>query len=412
MPDLEGLANFVQAYRGSRGLSPIFVGRRAELGLVEQICEAELVNRLARTGSANGILCFTGAPGTGKTAFIESVGGSWAQPRIDVEGYGERLKKICAKTLGSGNDAIPIVVQASQEDLASTEALMKLCARHASPLASHKEGEVADLIAEMAGGRVETAMNALGGLALARQPVVLLLVDEAQDSENGGERKFVYSRLHRAKYPFPIIPIFVGLPDTPDVLKNVGVSRLGRGMHQILGLLSREECSDAIDMLLDRYDIAIAPEDRQAWRDLAMDGSDCFPVHLHSILLSMARVALDHEGRLDSNLVAAVWTPIPEEKESYYAKRRDNFSSNPREVFVAATVVDSLVTEGSHPVTTAEQGLAAMGRDGEDPVELVTRMIHNGFIERDHRGQYGIALEPFSDWLRAQNGFAVEGAEG
>lgn len=414
MADLDGLRRFVRDTRGARGESPFFVGRQAELDFVEEVCLSELSRRARGRGAVNGIALFTGCPGVGKTALLRRAGGLVHGLDMDDDGAPETerrqpslLEKAARKVLGKDYRIPPLVVETHPGHLTTMESLLRLCAREARPLADRLPDGARAVIDHAARGKAADALAAVDALALSQRPLVLLLVDEAQNSTQAN--RDLYSDLHLGYCPLPVVPVFAGLSDSEDALAAAGVSRIGDEMHISLGLLHPADCEGAMDAMFDRYGVAPDPEARRPWLDFAAEASSRFPEHLHRVLVATAKAMVARDGRLDGETLGDAAALAAEAKRQYYAARSKGFTDEEREV--AAAVVTGLAERGgSTPARLAGPLLEQMAketRQTQAPVDadgFVRRMLHSGLLQKDETGRYGVPIPSFGTWLQETYG--------
>lgn len=394
MTDLAGLRKFLDESGKARGHSPFFVGRKPEIAFVEQVVSSEKGLRESR--DTNGINLFSGPPGAGKTNLLQVVA--------------ERA------TEGKGPLAAPLVVYTTPETLTSLESLLALCAESALML-SQKHGNLGRF-AEGAGkvllnyltlGKAEETLRHIRQVSLAMRPVVLLTVDEAQNSTEAN--KGVYTALNQGNFPIPAAAVFAGLSNTELALEKAGISRLGEDRHIRMPPLAAEDCREAMAKFLDRYEIGT--ERRESWLDLAETRSDFFPRHLHSVLLATARTAIGEKGgTLTEDSLRSAEVETAKDRSRFYKRRSSALS--PAELWLAAKVVaevegreaglpfviGSILRQESHLENEEIRELAAT----LDHEKFAESLIRKGMLQKREDNTYEAPIPSFSTWLAQDYG--------
>lgn len=129
---------------------------------------------------------------------------------------------------------------------------------------------------------------------------LVLMVDEAQSIDTSKGTNMIVRALQRgesATGSFRILPIFAGLLNLENVLEEVGISRAAFAAER-LGVLSRDECAEAIEHLLTSDDMGLATifseADRLEITEVLTAASEGWPRHLHCYLSALAsQIAAD-----------------------------------------------------------------------------------------------------------------------
>lgn len=409
MPKIKEALEFTEDTGNARGEAYFFSGREKEIGIVKSACASE-IRRRARAQAdergrkaVNGLVAFTGPPGAGKTALQHQAGVSIGE---ELEGRDEQgppsgLVRTLHEILGKSYEGEVLVVDAVPKDLTSEEGFFKHCAAKAHALMGRLPDEAQEYMRYAARGRVNDALNAIGSLGLARRPLVLLLVDEAQQSTE--ENEHVYSKLHLGHYGLPIVTVLAGLSNTMAKMEEIGLSRIGEMTHVRLGALEEKDCASAMRAMLAEFEFEA--EDPERWERFAAESSTGFPQHLQNALVATALTAAAQGGRLTDDDVARAYGTMEERKASYYEKRSEGFSNE--ELSAAAEVVASLASDDKRVHTAAANALrrmnAAMGHGDREVDEnhFVERMVRKGMLQRKEGLGYEAPIPSFSHWLQA-----------
>ncbi len=276
MADIEGLKEFVESSGGNRGGAEFFVGRKEELALIENAC-IRAVERKARAVRGEkrkepGGILFTGAPGMGKTALLAE--GQVLAQGVAGGGQGEgaqeppKIVKAIRKHLKLASFGTPLVIWTEPGELETDASLLKLCAKEARRLKDNAgkkslalgAGILADLFTKVDPERV---IDEIDQIDVLKRPLVVLMIDEAQHSDEGNAK--LYGKLHLGLHQFPIVPVFGGLSDSTDALRSTGISRFARGYSVELKMLEDGDCAEAMEALLSRYEIEVSKGGRREW---------------------------------------------------------------------------------------------------------------------------------------------------
>lgn len=428
MAKLKELQEFIDSKGGSRGKAEFFVGRKDELALIEKACVQAMKRKMSpvqsdRDNDPGGIL-FEGAPGTGKSALLMEAADSarirFAEEK-DETGAATELPKLASRIrekLGLDGFGAPLVVSVAPEDMRSERSLLELCAEQAHVLRENTRNRIlaagtTALARQFTKVDVEHLTNELKTIDVLERPLVLLLIDEAQTSTE--ENKGIYTKLHLGGHQLPTVPVFAGLSDSKAALKNAGISRFAYGHHVQMGALGEEDCKEAMGALLDKYEIAVGRRDGRRWREQAVEQSSLFPYHLNSWLVSAAQTAVEHEGRLNSNLLEIAVAYVEERKRSYYKQQAKDFLPSEREF--AAKIIERTIRQEEDPVAVAGNVLVkgltrSQNSDGSpDQIGFIDRMVHSGMLCEARDGKYECPIPSFANWLITGYGKGSNAAE-
>lgn len=424
MAKLKELGEFVASKGGNRGKAEFFVGREDELALVENACiqtirRAMSPIRTERENNPGGIL-FAGVPGMGKSALLaestERGQGVRTETADGAAGRGVReapkiVKKIKEK-LGLNHFETPLVINTTPVSLKTEKSLLEMCAEQARALS-----ESATNAALTSGTRMlaeqftridpEAFVNELRIMDVLDRPLVLLMVDEAQSSDENN--KGMYTQLHLGKHQLPIVPVFAGLMDSRAAFMRAGISRFARGHYVEMKMLSEDNCGDAMKMFLDRFEIGgMGRKGHRSWERLAVEQSDLFPHHLNTMLIAAAEVALKHGGKLESGSVAETKFAVAARKEAYYKEQAAGFRADERRA--AAEIVEE-VTENDEELTSVAANALRKLEDPEknrygqiDVTGFIRRMEHSGMLQETDDGGYECPIPCFATWLKQKHG--------
>ncbi len=415
--DLEGLREFVESKGESRGRAEFFVGRKEELEFIESACVQMVRRRTSRDLGARddepGVLLFTGPPGMGKSALLAEAqalaqgvpggepGEKAQEPPRFVKAIQERFK---LESFGT-----PLVVRAEPGQLQTEESLMKLCALEARRLRDDASMRPLSQGARILADQLDKddPGGELFGIDALEMPFVVLMINEAQrsDKDNLG----IYGMLHLGMHDLPIVTVLTGLSDSLATLQSVGIQRLASGYHVELPMLNDEDCAEAMEAMLERYEIGAPEGERQAWKDMAVEHSARFPHHLNTVLLATAEVIILHGGELNPGMIAEAGQAIGKRKDRYYAELAADFTPEEREV-ATLVVIWATTQNGRYPETLAGELLPTLttprkNKHGDIDIRgFVLRMEHRGMLWRTDTTRYECPIPSFQDWLQRKYG--------
>ncbi len=241
----------------------------------------------------------------------------------------------------------------------------------------------------------------------SRMRPVCVVVDEIQNV--GPEHKSGLSALHNASFGLPILPVFAGLGDSFDALREAGISRLSDTAAIHLGLLSKEEAREAVGILFDRHRVAGGEGERGRW--IATIADDCarFPQHLHVGMREAARVLAERGGILDPDGLVETRRLGAESRRRYYRGRLSPMVEDQPETLLALARIAS----GNEPrrtktrarlVDAAVEQMRTQGDAYDAPTRgearrIVNAMIHDGILQINHIGSYEVPIPSMRTWL-------------
>ncbi len=420
MADIEGLKKFVKSSGGNRGKADFFVGRKEELALIEDACIEAVGRKASRNpgemGKEPGAILFTGAPGMGKSALMME--GQVLAQGVAGGGQGEKtseppkIVKLIRERLKIKSFGTPLVIWTEPGQLKTEASLLKLCAKEARRLKDNAGRRYLALgarilIDRLAKAGPESVLDEFDQIDVLKRPLVVLMIDEAQDSNEDNAE--LYRKLHLGLHELPIVPVFGGLSDSRPALGSAGISRLAINHHVKLKMLNDGDCEEAMEAMLDRYEIDVPKDGRREWKELAVEHSDLFPHHLNTVLTSTARVAIQHSGELNSGMIAEAGQEIEKWKDLYYAEQAADF--RPEEKEVAAQIVMGATQQGRNPVELAGELLPDLTdprKDVHGGIEItgfVQRMEHCGMLWWvEDEGRYECPIPTFQAWLQREYG--------
>ena len=232
---------------------------------------------------------------------------------------------------------------------------------------------------------------------------IVVFVDEAQNTPAKDTTRDVLDCLHRVSHGIPLVAAFFGLSDTQDVLRQCGLSRFADGRIVNLEPLAYEDAACAIGDALAAYDFSGTSEDRAVWVERLTELSQGWPQHINRVSVAVARVLLEHGGRMEGRLLEQALQRGQERKDDYYVGRLAAGSQDPAFYKQLALAVEGK-PNGSLPRAELQR-LAApvLENSALDFDDLLTDALHAGLLApiQELPYHYRIPIPSFADYLRA-----------
>ena len=242
------MREFVQSR--DRSAPYAFAGRERELGLCDVAVDAAAEN------NPEGLTTLIyGAPGMGKTALAREF------MRRAQGGLRNGLKVLCAKVDPSAFSAHPLtLVRALNEQLLFAHA--ESCGR----LEAVRQGGISlgDMALQLkfkqgvyelndarhgltADSGLNECLNAYAAHLWPSNALLAIVVDEMQECEVDQRAKAAMRILHTRTHSARVALLCFGLPNTPQILDGLGVSRAADKTDLLLGCLSPSEAQTVVD---------------------------------------------------------------------------------------------------------------------------------------------------------------------
>ena len=281
-----------------RGPPPYFAGRTKELASLQRRLDATLLNKAA---AEQGMLLFTGMPGIGKTHLAKHF---TAQ---------RRSEDICALhinpvSLASPEGLVALMGRAVGEEDAIARAAgidAKIAGARALSVGVNFDTHRPDL-------KLDHLLRVTNHLSVWDKKTLILVVDEIQNVDS--QSADAVQTLHGGDHGCPILFVGVGLPHSPTVLSEHGISRT---KHSQLEALSPDESVAAIYHGLHHIEVEVDEDSAQTLADASMN----FPAHVHGYIEAAATV-FDERGEINSDLALSQTLALGKEfRERYYDGR-------------------------------------------------------------------------------------------
>ena len=241
---------------------------------------------------------------------------------------------------------------------------------------------------------------------------ILLMVDEAQKMDDAAKNQLLW--LHQGNEGLPIIPVFGGLAWTVDRLDELGISRASLRHASTLDRLEKKECMEAVQAFFDKYRIIGNAREREKWAGWIADESMGWPQHLHVGLQGLAEALIKAGGVLTATNRTKALKGGEERRNEYYEER----IGSPRlkeKRYLAAAAIDEL-GKSQTVVTLSEMGGIVQGisdKEGEanpynkyglprkmEADDFADAMLKAGLLHKRKKGALHIPIPCFEKYLK------------
>lgn len=400
--------------RAETGREPFFVGRDREFDAFFRA-----VRLLARGEVGGDTLIYQGAPGAGKTGFMQECmvavrqHSTSAEPWVAVE--------IKPGTLVNAADTVHGISQAVDAEryrLQRTTSHARALGAKAAAWLRRAQREVSVRGAGVAGARIgpdstedRTAVRHFSDAAARWRGVRLVVfVDESQNIPRQDAARDVLDCIHRGVDGIAMLGVFLGLSDTADVLADCGISRPGAERLFELCPLSEEETKDSVRAMFDAYGIdgvdATDKESRELrdrWVNALAETSQGWPQHLSGVTVAAAREALEARFDLAEASLPAALAGGEAAKTAYYDQRLGRAMPWPglyKSVALAARPADGAYSLSKDDIETLAAPVLA--REGVGLEEFLRRSLHAGVLAPTGAARiaYRVPIPSFARYLR------------
>ena len=417
-PDIDGLKKFAsRILTKDRGGSPFFSGRHQEIEDVELGIEGVMARLQSgeQMPASDETWLFQGPPGVGKSALLSKLKERWSVNENDAAPIALIIRAdhvfSQAKLVATIADALAV---ANNDAEASDKIMQIVSIDHGST--TNAGGEfVIKADAQLSEGKsVVTNPRELTWETLIslfprknwKRPLVLLL-DEVQ-SLSRWEGPSEISNLHQGIHNLPIIPIFAGLSDSFEVLRNHDISRMAHRRRVTLWALKQREAEDAVRSMLEAF--RVEGSNHEDWIHRIAEESDGWPQHLQTGLQALAKVVAENNGMLgpaDGDFADAVSELSAKYRNEYYEGRLDDDLAGCFGLLHA--VLDASRPPGKS-LATLKGIISSHANDSEedeyqlpemfDASMLLSRMIKRGFLQLSMPGRrYICPIPSLTDYI-------------
>ena len=434
-PRTQALINFSKGT--GRGRPVFFGGRKDEIEDVEEDLQRRIHERMDWDQKGpppvwkSPIWIFQGAPGAGKTAFLERLESlTFKPPGL----RSERPVSVCMinrkSELHEGNQLEKKIAEAFVPGMSKKlEGLQTT--RHSLKAQGGAEARISAIEAMMVKlkGLIELAGSKSKTLPIKvweeieneirndkRYSPVLLMIDEAQNIPD--EAKDNMEWLHLGTHGLPIIPILGGLAWTAEHLakRGIDISRSGDDRVRLLQELSEDECGEVVDAFFDKpeFGVIASPEEREQWKEWLVEKSDGWAHHLNAGLKALAReLGREGVGRKIRNVnEQAVFDEEKRIRHQYYDARLGGPRLKKKR-YLAAAAVEVIEMSGQgmtqdelgdeieeiHSQAVSEKIARLRLPAGMSGEEFADAMLKSGLLHERNNGELFVPIPCFQTYL-------------
>ena len=297
-PDIDGLKIFASPIlTKDRGWSPFFSGRHQEIENVELGVEGVMTRFQSgeRMPASDETWLFQGPPGVGKSALLAKLGERWNVKKSDAAPIAVPIRADHVFSQANLVAKIADALAISNNDAEASDKLEQIVSiDHGSTISADTEFSEGQSVVRNSRELTWETLTSLFPRKNWKRPVVLLL-DEAQ-SLSRWEGPSEISNLHQGIHSLPIIPIFAGLSDSFEVLRDHDISRMAHRRRVTLWALEQSEAEEAVKSMLDAF--RVGGSNHEDWMHRITEESGGWPQHLQTGMQALAKVVAENHGML------------------------------------------------------------------------------------------------------------------
>ncbi len=297
-PDIDGLKIFASPIlTKDRGWSPFFSGRHQEIENVELGVEGVMTRFQSgeRMPASDETWLFQGPPGVGKSALLAKLEERWNVKKGEAAPIAVPIRADHVFSQANLVAKIADALAIANNDAEASDKLERIVSiDHGSTISAGAEFSEGQSVVRNSRELTWETLITLFPRKNWRRPVVLLL-DEAQ-SLSRWEGPSEISKLHQGIHSLPIIPIFAGLSDSFEVLRDHDISRMARRRRVTLWALEQSEAEEAVKSMLDAF--RVGGSNHEDWMYRIAEESGGWPQHLQTGMQALAKVVAENHGML------------------------------------------------------------------------------------------------------------------
>ena len=409
-PDIGGLKKFAsRILTKDRGGSPFFSGRHQEIEDVELGIKGVMTRLQSgeRMPASDETWLFQGPPGVGKSALLAKLEGRWNVKENDAAPIAVPIR---ADHIFSQANLVAKIVGAlaiANYDAEASDKLGQIVSiDHGSTISAGAEFSEEQSVVRNSRELTWEALASHFPRRNWKRPVVLLL-DEVQ-SLSRWEGPSEISNLHQGIHSLPIIPIFAGLSDSFEVLRNHDISRMAHRRRVTLWALEQREAEEAVKSMLDAFGVESSNHDD--WIHRIAEESGGWPQHLQTGMQALAKVVAENHGMLgpaEGDFADAVSEISARYRNESYEGRFDDDLAG---CFGLLHVVLDAARPPGKSLATLKGIISSHANDSKedeyqlpemlDASMLLNRMIKRGFLQLSMPGRrYICPIPSLTDYI-------------
>ena len=241
-----------------------------------------------------------------------------------------------------------------------------------------------------------------------KESIFVLCVDEFQNLQNAEDSLCTF--LHENNLALKIVPIYFGLSDVPDVLRNAGVSRMSRENSLSIGSIKPEDAKAILQVFCDALEIEFQSSiNRDSMTEEVARQCDCWPHHLASWMGAACKVLPSHEFVMTEDALEETNEICTQYRRQYYADRVRGPSALDS---VAASQAFGDLLHNRTGVGKAEINITLATALEEERMEFdieqfINEAIHSGVLERAGLGRYRVPIPSLATYIYEESRLPV-----
>ena len=380
-------------------LNPLFAGRDDELGRLHANVEYAVAGALM-----NRTIVVHGAPGAGKSELK-----SQFLNQLSAQ-HGSQVVPVSA--------AVPVIGDA----VLLMRSLLAQLSDEQKQLAGvkHIVNELNSLISATAFGTGDTrgkreqqpgSFSRYGQIAWfndraeklpspVKENIFVLCVDEFQNLRNAEDSLCTYLRENRLG--LKIVPIYFGLSDVLDVLRNAGASRLSRGNSLSIGSLKPEDAKAILQEFCNALEIEFpSGVNLDSTAEEVATQCDCWPQHLSLWMGAACKVLPSHEFVMTEDALEETNGICTQGRREYYDDRVRGpaalKSGAVRQAF--GDLLQNRTLVGKDEIHSALRPAIERVQRDFDVDTFIKEAIHSGVLERAGMGRYRVPIPNLATYI-------------
>ena len=398
-PDLELIKIFACAR--DRDWPDIFVGRREEIGIVEESCRFALRNCRKGNATAGNIVIFSGAPGSGKISLLEHFSKAWqgkSDPLVVSAPchFPENEARLAGK-IGSR-----VVPEKADNDERGTVKPRQ------GGLSISSIGEL-DFLSSTGKSGIKPDFEKLAKWMPRERwdRPVCLVIDEIQNVTP--ESRNCLNLLHLGEHGLPIVLVGAGLADSVKKIESALAPRLSAINKRTLGALAPDEVQSCLQQMFDLCRIAYDSRELKSLAAGLTKRSEGWPQHMRTEAAALFTELDKTRGRLKAiDRAAVVRAARGFRRNSYLARQSDEMRDRADLVArVLKTMPEGGETRQGMVRRIAEQAKVTGPEPhglppGMSPEGFLDHLIHRGIFQLEMTNILSCPIPSLRSWLIAQ----------
>ena len=295
-PDIDGLKIFASPIlTKDRGWSPFFSGRHQEIENVELGVEGVMTRFQSgeRMPASDETWLFQGPPGGGKSALLAKLEERWNVKKGDAAPIAVPIRADHVFSQANLVAKIADALAISNNDSEASDKLEQIVSiDHGSTISAGTEFSEGQSVVRNSRELTWETLTTLLPRKNWKRPVVLLLDEAHSLSRWKGPSEI--SNLHQGIHSLPIIPIFAGLSDSFEVLRDHDISRMAHRRRVTLWTLEQSEAEEAVKSMLDAF--RVGGSNHEDWIHRIAEESGGWPQHLQTGMQALAKAVAENHG--------------------------------------------------------------------------------------------------------------------